>query len=289
MSAKEAGSRLGRGLAALIRDTDATKPSPGQSGPALIPLEFMEPGPFQPRTTMDTENLAALADSIRSRGLLQPLLARPHPDMGGRYQIIAGERRWRASQMAGLHEVPVLVRALSDEEAMAAALVENLQRQDLDAIEEAEGYQRLVTEFGKTQEALAEAVGKSRSHVANTLRLLNLAASVKSAVRSGTLSAGHARALLGHPEQEKLARDIIARGLNVRQAEALANRKSTIPSTKSELPTAEDSETAALQRHLSDRLGLKVIIQFDGKAGYVKISYTTLDQLDSLVEAIGRG
>ncbi len=289
MSAKEAGSRLGRGLAALIRETDSTSPSPGKTGPALIPVEYLEPGPFQPRTTMNAEHLAALADSIRSRGLLQPILARPHPLKQGHYQIIAGERRWRAAQIAELHDVPVLVRTLSDEEALAAALVENLQRQDLDAIEEAEGYQRLVLEFGKTQEALAEAVGKSRSHIANTLRLLNLAGPVQAAVRNGTLSAGHARALLGHPEQEKLAREIIARGLNVRQAEALATRRPHRPPTKTNAVTNDETETAALERHLSDRLGLKVVIEFDGKAGFVKISYRTLDQLDALVEAIGRG
>ena len=288
MSAKAAGTRLGRGLAALIRETDSIGPLPEKSGPALIPIESMEPGPFQPRTTMDPEHIAALAASIRSRGLLQPLLARPHPQKDGHYQIIAGERRWRASQIAGLHEVPVLVRLLSDEEAMSAALVENLQRQDLDAIEEAEGYQRLVVEFGKTQESLAEAVGKSRSHIANTLRLLNLPISVQTAVRSGTLSAGHARAVLGHPDQEKLAREIIARGLNVRQAEALAIRKHSTPPIKSNTLRDQNTETAALERHLSERLGLKVEIQFDGRVGHLKITYKTLDQLDALVEAISR-
>jgi ParB family chromosome partitioning protein len=237
---------------------------------------------------MDPQHLASLADSIRIQGVLQPILVRPHPEAVGRYQIIAGERRWRASQMAGLHDVPVLVRVMSDEEATAAALVENLQRQDLDAIEEAEGYQRLVTEFGKTQESLAEAIGKSRSHIANTLRLLNLAPTVKTAVRNRTLSAGHARALLGHPEQEKLARDIITRGLNVRQAEALANRKPVPAAIKPVPPSRGDGEAAALERHLSERLGLTVAIHFDGIEGFMKITYKTLDQLDSLVEILSR-
>src|SRR3954468_6635396 len=194
-------------------------PPPAQPRTSL-PVSALEPGPFQPRTNMDPEQLRDLTESIRQQGVLQPLLARPHPERQGRFQIIAGERRWRAAQAAGLHEVRVLVRPLSDTEAMAAALVENLQRQDLDPIEEAEGYKRLLGEFGLTQDGLGELVGKSRSHVANTMRLLQLPDSVRDGVRSGALSAGHARALLGHPDPAGAAKIVIARGLNVRQTEA---------------------------------------------------------------------
>ncbi len=195
--------------------------------------------------------------------MLQPILARPHPDRPGQFQIIAGERRWRASQAAGLHEVPVLVRPLTDTEAMAAALVENLQRQDLDPIEEAEGYKRLLGEFGLTQDGLGELVGKSRSHVANTMRLLNLPDAVRDGVRSGALSAGHARALLAHPDPAAAARVVIARGLNVRQTEALVQRGAQ-PAASRKPP---DPETAALERDLSSTLGLKVQITQEGSGG----------------------
>lgn len=283
MSAKEVSPRLGRGLAALLGDSPTANPT----GPSTIPIEHLTPGPFQPRGPIDPQSLSDLIDSIRSRGILQPLLARPDPNQSGRYQIIAGERRWRAAQAAGLHAVPVLVRPLTDDEAMAGALVENLQRQDLNAIEEAEGYKRLVEEFGKTQEALAEAVGKSRSHVANTLRLLHLPATVQGELKRGSLTAGHARALLGHPDAASLALAVIARGLNVRQTEALASRKPTDRGSRVNR-TAKDPETDALERTLSERLGLRVEIGFDGKAGTVRIAYQSLDQLDGLIALLSR-
>jgi ParB family chromosome partitioning protein len=286
---KEPGQRLGRGLAALLGDqrpapaaAPAAAPAPGP-GVASIPVEHLEPGPFQPRGDFDPASMAELVDSIRARGILQPLLARPHPDAKERFQIIAGERRWRAAQQAGLHAVPTLVRALSDAEAMAAALVENLQRQDLNAIEEAEGYHRLTEEFGLTQERLAEAVGKSRSHVANMLRLRHLPSTVQEEVRRGRLSAGHARALLGHPEPAKAALAVIARGLNVRQTEAMVPGHGTKARASDGMKAAKDPETAALERDLAERLGLKVEIAFDGKAGSVRIHYRTLDQLDGLI------
>jgi len=283
MSAKEVNPRLGRGLAALLGDMQApVKGQPGPSGIRNIPVEHLEPSPFQPRSTIEPAALADLVDSIRARGILQPLLARPHPTEPDRFQIIAGERRWRASQEAGLHDVPVLVRNLNDAETMAAALVENLQRQDLNAIEEAEGYKRLVDEFGMTQEVLAESVGKSRPHIANTLRLLNLPLVVRNEVRKGSLTPGHARALLSHPEPEKAALAVIARGLNVRQTEALANRK-TETGIAAESRPAKDPETEALERDLSGRLGLKVEISFDGKGGHVRLTYRSLDQLDGIV------
>ena len=283
MNAREAGPRLGRGLAALLGDA-ASGRGDGE-GVRSLPIEHLEPGPYQPRHPIDPASLKELADSIRARGILQPLLARPHPTAPGRFQIIAGERRWRAAQAAGLFEVPALVRPLGDAEAMAAALVENLQRQDLNPIEEAEGYRRLMTEFAMTQDSLGEAVGKSRSHVANTIRLLNLPSRVQAEVRNGALSAGHARALLGHPEPEKAALAVIARGLNVRQTEALATRRSEPPAG---VRRAKDPDTAALERTLTEKLGLKVDIAFDGAAGVVRLHYRTLDQLDGLVTLLTR-
>ncbi len=283
---KEPGQRLGRGLAALLGDQRPAPAAPAAAPPApgvtAIPVEHLEPGPFQPRGDFDPASMAELVDSIRARGILQPLLARPHPEQKERFQIIAGERRWRAAQQAGLHVVPALVRALSDAEAMAAALVENLQRQDLNAIEEAEGYHRLTEEFGLTQERLAESVGKSRSHVANMLRLRQLPATVMEEVRRGRLSAGHARALLGHPDPAKAALAVIARGLNVRQTEAMVPTHGTKARSPGVGSSTKDPETAALERDLAERLGLKVDISFDGKSGSVRIHYRSLDQLDSL-------
>ena len=285
MSARETSPRLGRGLAALLGDSVAEPVAEIQPARQL-PLDKLEPSPFQPRTVMEPGALAELVDSIRACGVLQPILARPIPGQRDRYQIIAGERRWRAAQAAGLHEIPALVRDLSDSEAMAAALVENLQRQDLNAIEEAEGYRRLADEFGMTQEQLGLSVGKSRSHVANAMRLLNLPDSVRVEVRKGTLSAGHARALLAHPEPAKAALAVIARGLNVRQTETLAQQESK---PRAESPgRAVDPETRAVEQDLTERLGLRVQIAFDGKGGTLRIQYRTLEQLDGLITLLSR-
>jgi ParB family chromosome partitioning protein len=288
MSAKEVSPRLGRGLAALLGDS-AAPPTPQSPGVRAVPVELLEPSPFQPRGPMDPEALAELTDSIRARGILQPLLARAHPTAAGRYQIIAGERRWRAAQAAGLHEVPVLVRELSDPDAMAAGLVENLQRQDLNPIEEAEGYRRLLDEFGVTQDLLGQAVGKSRSHVANTLRLLTLPEKVRIELKKGTVTAGHARALLMHPEPEVALAIVLARGLNVRQAEALAKTPPAMQGITPRLKPAKDPETATLEREVSERLGLKVEIAFDGKGGSVRIHYKSLDQLDGILAQLSGG
>ena len=285
---KEPGPRLGRGLAALMGDAQVAAPAQSP-GTTAIPVEHLEPGPFQPRGDFDPAGMAELVDSIRVRGILQPLLVRPHPQNRERYQIIAGERRWRAAQAAGLHTVPTLIRTLTDGEAMAAALVENLQRQDLNAIEEAQGYHRLTEEFGLTQERLAEAVGKSRSHVANTMRLRQLPAAVQEEVRKGSLSAGHARALLSHPDPAKAAFAVIARGLNVRQTEALAPARVAKTNGAAVRRTLKDPETAALERELAERLGLKVDIGFDGKGGNVRIHYRSLDQLDGIVALLMPG
>jgi len=276
-------ARLGMGLSALMGDAPA--PSTAAAGPPRsLPIAVIEPGPFQPRMEPDRDALQELAASITEHGILQPLLVRPKPGAAGHYQIIGGERRWRAAQIAKLHDVPVVIRDFDDRMAMAAGLVENLQREDLNAIEEAEGFARLIEQFGLNQEALARAVGKSRSHVANTLRLLNLSATIREHLRAGRLSAGHARALLGAEEPEKLASQILTRGLSVRQAEALAAAQPKNPDSRR--TTAKDSDTLALERRLLEKLGLHVAIKHFGKGGQVTINYADLDQLDGLIRLL---
>lgn len=277
-------NRLGRGLSALLGDAPTAPAASAEAPRSLLPIEALEPGPFQPRGPIDPGPLQELAASIAEHGVLQPILVRPKPGAAGQYEIIGGERRWRAAQLAQLHEVPVNVRQFDDHQAMAAALVENLQRQDLNAVEEAEGYRRLIDEFGLTQEALGQAVGKSRSHVANTMRLLGLPERVRELLRDGALTAGHARALLTVPNPEALALQVVDRGLNVRQTEALAAQK---PKTGgSGKPAAQAPETAALERQLMERLGLKVGIRHAGKGGQVTINYRNLDQLDGLIRLL---
>ncbi|MDQ1081040.1 ParB/RepB/Spo0J family partition protein [Pseudoroseomonas cervicalis] len=278
--------RLGMGLSALLGDQNAVTPaSPGASIPRSLPVEAIEPGPFQPRGPIDQSGLAELAASIREHGVLQPILVRPKPGAPGSYQIIGGERRWRAAQLAQKHEVPVYVHELDDRAALAAALVENLQREDLNALEEAQGYKRLTEEFGLTQDALGQAVGKSRSHVANTLRLLSLPPKVRDMLARGSLSAGHARALLTAPDPVKLAEMVITRGLNVRQTEALvATAEKLKPAAAG--PVSPDADTRALERDLMTRLGLKVAIKHGRKGGKVTIAYKDLDQLDGLVRLL---
>ncbi|OYV35128.1 MAG: chromosome partitioning protein ParB [Rhodospirillales bacterium 20-64-7] len=289
MKEKEQPKRLGRGLAALLGDA-AGPVGVNAPGVQAVAVDLLEPSPFQPRRDMDESALGELADSIASRGILQPLLVRPHPAVDGRFQIIAGERRWRAAQRASLHEVPVLVRPLTDTDAMAAGLVENLQREDLNAVEEAEGYQRLIQEFRLSQEALGEAVGKSRAHVNNTLRVLRLPQTVLDLVRDGSLTMGHARALLGHPEPEKGARLFMEKGFSVRQAEDYINKLTRAPKNGAAKPAAPraDSDVEALAETLSERLGLKVKISYNGKSGAVTLAYASLDQLDGLLALLNR-
>jgi ParB family chromosome partitioning protein len=282
MSAKAVAPRLGRGLAALLGEAalHADLHEPGVGG---VPTELLDPNPYQPRATIRAEPLDELIRSIRTHGVLQPLLLRPHPVTAGRYQIVAGERRWRAAQSAGLLEVPAQIRALSDTDTAAVALVENLLREGLDPIEEAEGFARLIREFEHTQEALSDIVGKSRSHIANTLRLLNLPDGVQALVRTGQLTAGHARALVGHPEADVLANRVVTDDLSVRQTEALAARiDKASPSTHAE-PAVRNPDVAALERSLTEQLGLRVEISFSGKGGTVRIHYRDLDQLDGLL------
>jgi ParB family chromosome partitioning protein len=253
VTAARKGPRLGRGLSALLGEAPAAAPTTAASDAPdgtvrALPIEMLEPSPFQPRGPMEQAPLQELADSIREHGVLQPILVRPKPGGNGRhYEIVGGERRWRAAQLVPLHEIPVVVRDLGDREAMAAALVENLQRQDLNALEEAEGYRRLVEEFALTQDALGQAVGKSRSHVANTMRLLQLPEEVQEHVLAGRLSAGHARAIMTAPDPGALAKRIIDEGLNVRQAEALTKQKPAEGKTSSgSKPRGRNADIAAL-------------------------------------------
>jgi ParB family transcriptional regulator, chromosome partitioning protein len=280
---------LGRGLSALLGDeTEASLSPQTPRPPQLVPIEQLQPSRFQPRRRMDDEALQELAASIAEKGVLQPVLARRVPADAPLFEIIAGERRWRAAQLAQLHEIPVLVREFSDREAQEVALVENLQRQDLSPLEEAEGYRRLMQDHAHTQDDVARSVGKSRSHVANTLRLLSLPEAVKHMLDDGQLSAGHARALIGSAEPEALARNVVRRGLNVRETEALvaADRPSA---DRRPRPTAKDPDTLALERDLGALLGLAVEISFRGTGGSLVLNYTTLDQLDDILHRLSHG
>jgi len=244
---------------------------------------------LQPRRRFDDTELAELAQSIRERGILQPILVRPAAEPG-MFEIVAGERRWRAAQLARLHAVPVLVHELDDAAVLAAALIENLQRQDLTALEEAQAYRRLCEQFGQTAEQVAELVGKSRSHVANTLRLLHLPEPVKALLQSGSLTAGHARALLAAPSPAALAELVVARGLNVRQTERLAQATPPSPPAPAPQPATGDADTAALERRISASLGLKAVLRHRGtKGGQLRIRYRTLEQLDELTRRLTRG
>jgi ParB family chromosome partitioning protein len=280
-------SGLGRGLNALLGDMAREEPV-GRSeavspGLRTLPVGSLSPHPGQPRRHFDEVALEELATSIAARGLIQPIVVRPH---GKGYQIVAGERRWRAAQRARLHEVPVIVRDFDDAETLEVALVENIQRQDLNAIEEAEAYQRLIGDFGHTQEMLGKLVHKSRSHIANLLRLLDLPRPVQELVVDGELSMGHARALIGAPEVEKLVDQVIAKGLSVRETERLARSAKPDPRTRSGGDGGRDADLAALERQLADVLGLSVRIAHSAKGGSLTLSYATLDQLDLICQRL---
>ncbi len=280
--------RLGRGLAALIGD-DFADPEAAtereQEGLATVAVADLLPSPFNPRQNFDEAELSELAQSIREKGLLQPILARP-AEQPGRYEIVAGERRWRAAQMAGVHEVPVIVRELSEREALEVALIENVQRADLNALEEAQGYRRLIDQFGYTQQQLAEIIGKSRSHVANTLRLLNLPDEVLAMIRDGELSAGHARTLVATDDPAGLAKKIAKLGLSVREAERLSQEEGRKKDrSKSDDGSAPDAgpDVRALARELEEALGVAVSIRPKGRnGGRLVIEWRTLEQLDDL-------
>jgi ParB family chromosome partitioning protein len=280
-------SRLGRGLASLIGDMGAeAKTSPERPrGQRRVSIEFLHPNPRNPRRHFAAPELDELAASIKERGVIQPIAVRPAPGASGAFEIIAGERRWRAAQRAGIHDVPVVVLDVSDAEALELAIIENVQREDLNPLEEAAGYQALGDEFKYSQDEIARIVGKSRSHVANMLRLLKLPEAVQACIRSGELSAGHARALIGHADAEALTREIVARGLNVRQVEALVReRVARSPRAR----PGKDADTAALEKRLGDALGLKVTIQHQGERGAVHIAYNDLDQLQEIVRRLER-
>jgi ParB family transcriptional regulator, chromosome partitioning protein len=272
---------LGMGLSALLGSAGERASAEGVH---MVPIEFLRPAALQPRRYFGEDELAALTESIRAKGVMQPLLVRRLSDGDEHYEIVAGERRWRAAQLAGCHELPVVVYALSDREALEVALLENVQRQDLTPLEEAEGYRRLIDEFGHTQEELARTLGKSRSHIANLIRLLGLPASVRTMLERGELSAGHARALLGAPDPAPLARQVVTKELNVRQTEAMVrNQRQSIRSSTSD---PRDANTVALERDLSLRLGLPVTLQPRRSGGTLSIAYRSAEQLDDLIKRL---
>jgi ParB family transcriptional regulator, chromosome partitioning protein len=271
---------LGRGLSSLMGEE---APKTGARAPRTVPTAYLRPNRLQPRKTFVEADLNDLAASVREKGILQPILVRPVAGDPNAYEIVAGERRWRAAQLAKLHDVPVMIRELSDGEALEFAIIENVQRADLNAIEEAAGYHELLERFGYTQEKLATEVGKSRPHVANTLRLLKLPEAVKAMVRDGRLTAGHARTLIGDPDPEARAREIIAGALNVRQAE----HRSKIKKRGIHRPAVEDPNIKSLEDSVSNMLGLTVKVVHRGeKGGEVRISYKTLEQLDDLIRRL---
>ncbi|VAW22740.1 Chromosome (plasmid) partitioning protein ParB [hydrothermal vent metagenome] len=279
----EKPNRLGRGLAALIGDA---APINGPrvveaSGLKRLPVEFIVANKRNPRRDFDPELLEELANSIREKGVMQPLLVRPSGQGPDIYELIAGERRWRASQIAGLHEVPVIIREVDDKEALELAIIENVQRADLNSVDEALGYGELMDQFDYTQNDLAQVIGKSRSHVANTLRLLRLPQDVQQMLAGGELTAGHARTLITAQDPSALAKKIVSGGLSVRQAEALSQRRNE-PGGAPKPPVPKDADVLALEKELSDRLGMHVIVQSKGESGRVEIRYKTLEQLDHI-------
>ncbi len=297
MSERQRG--LGRGLSALLGEqASEAVPVDGSAAPSgvqMVPIEALKPNPDQPRKIFDQGELTELAESIRDKGVLQPILVRPQPNQDGVWQIIAGERRWRASQLARLSQVPVIVREMDDIAVFEVAIIENVQRADLNPLEEADAYRLLMERFGRTQDAVAGVVGKSRSHVANTLRLLQLPEEVLWYVRHGKLSAGHARALITAPNPAALAEQIVNEGLNVRQAEALARRAAEGPRPakargRSGQPAGEGgADIAALEQDLTDALGLQVQLSDRGGKGELTLRYGTLEQLDDLCRRLMRG
>lgn len=297
--------RLGRGLSALLGDVTQDVPvspadegSPQASGSKgavrsvqSIEIALIAPHPDQPRRHFDEAALAELADSVRTRGVIQPIIVRPAAD--GRYQIVAGERRWRAAQKAQLHQIPAIVRDFSEAETLEIALVENIQREDLNPIEEAQAYRRLIDQFQHSQEALARIVGKSRSHIANLVRLLDLPDPVQDLMMQGQLSMGHGRALIGAPDCVALARDIAARGLSVRETEQLVRKGRETKSAPREKSlsgiSSRDPDLEAMERHLSDLLGLKIGISHEGGKGALTLHYGSLEQLDMICQKLTGG
>jgi len=288
---------LGRGLSALMADVTQETEARGADTPTRradtrLPIEKVQPNPDQPRRRFGETELQELADSLREKGIIQPLIVRQHPPGSDTFQIVAGERRWRAAQMAGLHEVPVIVREYDDTEVLEIAIIENIQRADLNPVEEAAGYRQLMEKFGHTQERLAEALGKSRSHIANSIRLLALPDGVREMLSDGRLTAGHARALVVAEDPMALARQVVAKGLSVRETEALVRRETKgdeKPRKTSDPRPEKDADTRALEADLSAALKMKVVVDHPPgqEAGRLTISYTSLEQLDDLCRLLG--
>jgi ParB family transcriptional regulator, chromosome partitioning protein len=287
-STEEAPQRLGRGLAALLGGAETLAAATRTRGQQKIPIEFLRPNPRNPRRNFGEDGLDELAASIKEKGIIQPLLARPLAGIADAYEIIAGERRWRAAQRAGLHEVPIISFEADDRQALELAIIENVQRADLDPLEEAAGYERLGDEFLYTQADLAKVIGKSRSHVSNCLRLLKLPERTKSLLRGGKISAGHARVLLSSAEPDALAEKIVSQGLSVRDAEKLLEGAAESSSAKGQGPRKrgtqeKDADTRAMEKKLMEQLGMNVTITHrEGETGEVVVRYKTLDQLEFL-------
>jgi ParB family chromosome partitioning protein len=287
-------SRLGRGLAALIGDVGDESPVDRPRGQRRLPTGSLRPNARNPRREFPNTELDELAASLRERGIIQPIVVRAMRGVADGYEIVAGERRWRAAQRAGLHEVPVVVIEATDAEALQLAIIENVQRADLNPLEEAEGYRALMDEFGNSQEDIARIVGKSRSYVANTLRLLKLSEAVKAYIHSGKLTAGHARMLVGEPNADALAEEIVARELNVRQVEAMARARAQksgkiASGRKARGSTAKTADMLAFEKRVSDATGLVVSIDHHDDHGTLTIRYRSLEQLDDLVQRLVRG
>jgi ParB family transcriptional regulator, chromosome partitioning protein len=286
MSEDLSRKRLGRGLAALIGEIDrpAAVEKQGMNADGKVPIEFLSPNPKNPRRHFGDADLTDLAQSIREHGVVQPVVARPSPTQAGRYEIIAGERRWRAAQRAGLSEIPIIVRDVNDRTALELAIIENVQRTDLNPVEEALGYQQLIDDHGYTPADLGQVIGKSRSHVANTLRLLKLPDVIRDMLVDGALSAGHARTLVTAEDPAGLAKRIVEDGLSVRQAEALAQMPAGAPAVKrqSSEPVQKDADTLALEKLMTDTIGMIVTIEHKERGGVLRVAYRTLDQLDEL-------
>lgn len=293
MERKPERKGLGRGLSALMADVNLSAEAQGSerfsAADMRLPIESIQPNPDQPRRDFDGSALEELAESIRTKGIIQPLVVRPIKD-GQKYEIVAGERRWRAAQMAQLHDVPVVVRNFTDEEVIEIAIIENIQRQDLSAIEEAMAFRQLMDRFGHTQEKLAEALSKSRSHIANTMRLLVLPEAVQTMIRVGTISAGHARALIGAGDPVALAVKVANQGLSVRETEKLAKSVGGMKANRRSAGRSDekDADTRALEGDISANLGMKVVIDHlpTGDGGTVRIHYRTLEQLDMLCQVL---
>jgi ParB family chromosome partitioning protein len=283
---EEPRRRLGRGLAALLGDAGEESPAERPRGQRKVPIEFLRPNPRNPRSQFGETELADLASSIREKGIIQPIIVRAIPSVADAYEIIAGERRWRAAQAVGLTDVPVVLAEADDKEALELAIIENVQRADLNAIEEARGYERLAAEFGYAQGDIARIIGKSRSHVANMLRLLNLPEAAKALVRDGLISAGHARALLALDNPDAVARRIVEEGMTVRDVEALAQAAaadgSAAVASGKKNKFEKDADTRALEKTLHDALGMTVDIRNQGERGEIRVRYESLDQLDAI-------